>query len=83
MSEFKVGDKVCKAKGYHYVGEIVAVYEKTTGETRYDVEFVGIGMLHIFGSGLIKLDDFDYQYCERMMKEICSYLDDVRKENIE
>lgn len=79
-TEFEIGDKVCKAKGYHYVGEVVGKYKKTTGETRYDIEFVGIGMLHIFGNELIKLDEFDYNYCKDMMGQVCSYLDDVRSD---
>ena len=80
MGKFKVGDKVCKASGYHYVGEVVGVYTKTTGETRYDIEFVGIGMLHIFGeNGLIKLQDNTYRACTDIMSNLTNVLDMVRE----
>lgn len=76
--EFNVGDKVCKKKGYHYVGTVVAKYQKLTGETRYDIEFVGIGMLHIFGNDLILLSDTQYNECALYMRGMCDLLDAVR-----
>ena len=47
---FNVGDKVDKAEGYTFPGTVVAVFETTTGKTRYVVEMDGHGLLHIFNA---------------------------------
>ena len=48
--EFKVGDNVAKTGGdYRFDGTVVAVFNKTTGHTRYVVED-DRGVLHIYSN---------------------------------
>lgn len=53
-AKFKIGDKVCKPKGYGFDGIIVPVFQNTKGEVRYVAEFEGNGMLHIFSEGQLE-----------------------------
>ena len=53
-AKFKIGDKVCKPKGYGFDGIIVSVFQNTKGEVRYVAELEGNGMLHIFSEGQLE-----------------------------
>jgi hypothetical protein len=49
--KFKIGDLICKPKGYAFDGVIVSVFVTTKGEARVVAELKpgnGAGMLHIF-----------------------------------
>lgn len=49
MSEFKIGDRVRKLKGYEFESEVRSVFSNTFGEVRLVCESLLIpGMLHIF-----------------------------------
>ena len=48
MSEFKVGDRVAKKKGYIFVGTVQSVFQKRNGQTRLVVEMDCTEMLHIY-----------------------------------
>lgn len=59
MSKYNVGDWVEKFSGdYKFQGIIIAVAEKTTGETRYNVELKcgcpADGMVHIFSESQLR-----------------------------
>lgn len=56
--EYKVGDKVEKAKGYRFPGVVVSVFATMAGDTRYVVEMVGFGLLHIFNSEQLVTREF-------------------------
>ena len=47
-SNFPVGDKAFKPKGYKYPCTIVSVFETTSGEVRIVGEMDDYKMLHIF-----------------------------------
>lgn len=56
---FYVGNKVRKASGYAFKGEVVGVVHKLNGQTRYVVECTVPGcegMLHIFRHDQLKDD---------------------------
>lgn len=46
--KFKVGDWVKKPKGYEFPGTVVSVFQTTNHQTRYVVEMIEYGLLHIF-----------------------------------
>lgn len=52
--KFKVGDRVCKPKGYAFDGIVVSVFENTKGEVRIVAELEGNGMLHIFSESQLE-----------------------------
>jgi len=57
LSEFKLGDKVEKAKGYKWPGVVVAVFETLSGKKRYVVECAVpevAGALHIYSAKDLK-----------------------------
>lgn len=57
LSEFKLGDKVEKAKGYKWPGVIVAVFETLSDKKRYVVECTVAevsGALHIYSAKDLK-----------------------------
>jgi hypothetical protein len=56
-SKLKLGDKVCKPKGYSFDGIIVSVFQNTKGEIRVVAELEGNGMLHIFSQNQLELRD--------------------------
>lgn len=79
--QFHEGDKVAKAKGYHYAGTIVSVYQKTTGETRYDVEFIQLGMVHIYSAEqLIPITQEQFNDCADAMRVFTTTLNRARNE---
>lgn len=50
-SNFEIGDRISKPKGYSFDGEVRAVFTNRAGETRIVAELIGDnggGMLHIF-----------------------------------
>lgn len=54
-NKYKVGDLVYKDSGdYKYYGEVVSVFDKLSGATRYVVENED-GMLFIFNESQLKL----------------------------
>jgi hypothetical protein len=55
MGKFKIGDKVCKPKGYAFDGIVVAVFNNTNGDVRIVAELEGNGMLHIFSESQLEL----------------------------
>ena len=58
MHKFKVGDKVCKPKGYAFNGEVRSVFETINGDVRVVAELTtenGLGMLHIFSESQLEL----------------------------
>jgi hypothetical protein len=55
MEKFKIGDKVCKPKGYAFNGIVVAVFNNTNGDVRIVAELEGNGMLHIFSESQLEL----------------------------
>lgn len=57
LSEFKLGDKVEKAKGYKWPGVIVAVFDTLSEKRRYVVECTVpevAGALHIYSAKDLK-----------------------------
>lgn len=54
MTEFKVGDKVDKIKGYRFPSIVVAVFKNTKGETRIVAEMEEYGLLHIYAPENLK-----------------------------
>jgi hypothetical protein len=57
MHKFKVGDKVCKPKGYAFNGEVRSVFETINGDVRVVAELTtenGLGMLHIFSESQLE-----------------------------
>lgn len=57
----KTGDKVNKKEGYKFPGTVVAVFKKTTGETRVVVEMDEYGLLHIFNPEQLKVRGVGYK----------------------
>ncbi len=58
MNKFKVGDKVCKPKGYTFDGEVRAIFTTINGDVRVVAELTtsnGLGMLHIFSESQLEL----------------------------
>lgn len=58
MHKFKVGDKVCKQKGYTFDGEVRAIFTTINGDVRVVAELTtsnGLGMLHIFSESQLEL----------------------------
>jgi hypothetical protein len=55
MEKFRIGDKVCKPKGYAFDGIVVAVFKNTNGDVRIVAELEGNGMLHIFSESQLEL----------------------------
>ena len=55
MSKFRVGDIVCKPKGYRFDSIIVAVFKTLADETRVVAENAD-GLLHIFNEEQLALD---------------------------
>lgn len=53
--KFKVGDLICKPRGYKFDGIVVAVFKNTSGEVRIVAELIGNGMLHIFSESQLEL----------------------------
>jgi len=58
-SKYKIGDKVCKPKGYSFDGIVVAVFANTKGEVRIVAELEGNGMLHIFSESQLEIRGTD------------------------
>ncbi len=56
MTKFKVGDRICKPKGYKFPGIVVSVFQTTSGEIRIVAELIDNGMLHIFSENQLELD---------------------------
>lgn len=54
IPKFKIGDAVCKPKGYSFDGTIVAVFRTTSNQLRYVAELHGNGMLHIFSEAQLE-----------------------------
>jgi hypothetical protein len=57
MNKFKVGDKICKPKGYSFEGEVRAVFTTLNGDVRVVAELTtsnGLGMLHIFSESQLE-----------------------------
>ena len=55
--KFKVGDLVCKPKGYSFNGQVRSVFETSSGEVRVVAELSpgnGGGMLHIFSENQLE-----------------------------
>jgi hypothetical protein len=55
---FKVGDKICKPKGYAFDGTVVSIFKTLTGNARVVAELTtanGEGMLHIFSENQLAL----------------------------
>ena len=58
MNKFKVGDKICKPKGYTFDGEVRAIFTTINGDVRVVAELTtsnGLGMLHIFRESQLEL----------------------------
>lgn len=58
MEKFKVGDKICKPKGYTFNGEVRSVFTTIAGDIRVVAELTtenGLGMLHIFSESQLEL----------------------------
>ena len=58
MEKFKVGDKICKPKGYAFDGEVRSIFTTKSGEVRVVGELTtsnGLGMLHIFSESQLEL----------------------------
>ena len=58
MHKFKVGDKICKLKGYTFDGEVRAIFTTINGDVRVVAELTtsnGLGMLHIFSESQLEL----------------------------
>lgn len=58
MYKFKVGDKICKPKGYTFNGEVRSVFTTVSGEIRVVAELTtenGLGMLHIFSESQLEI----------------------------
>lgn len=58
MYKFKVGDKVCKPKGYTFDGEVRSIFITKNGDVRVVAELTtsnGLGMLHIFSESQLEL----------------------------
>lgn len=53
--KFKVGDLICKPRGYKFDGIVVAVFKNTAGEVRIVAELIDNGMLHIFSESQLAL----------------------------
>jgi hypothetical protein len=56
--KFKIGDKICKPKGYTFNGTVVSVFTTLNGEIRVVAELTtenGLGMLHIFSESQLEL----------------------------
>lgn len=57
MSKFKIGDKICKPKGYRFDGTVVSVFNTTSGDIRIVAEMEDNGMLHIFNENQLEIRD--------------------------
>lgn len=57
MSNFKIGDKISKIKGYSFEGTIVSVFKNLNGDERVVAELDGNGMLHIFSPNQLEIRD--------------------------
>ena len=57
VSEFKVGDRVAKMKGYMFIGTVQAVFRKRNGDVRLVVEMDGTQMLHIYSPADVAITD--------------------------
>ena len=64
FSKYNIGDWVKKYSGYEFIGEVRAVFTKTTGQTRYVVEEGKSGMLHIFNEDQLVPCNGKLVYCE-------------------
>lgn len=53
-AKFKIGDKVCKPKGYDFHGTVISAYQNSKGEQRYDVELAYNGMIHVFSENQLE-----------------------------
>ena len=57
MSQFKVGHKAIKPKGYEFPCTIVGVFETLKGHTRVVGEMTEYGLLHIFNETQLEHTD--------------------------
>ena len=53
-AKMQIGDKVEKISGYRFIGTVVSVFKKVTGEERLIVENSD-GLLHIFKEENLRL----------------------------
>jgi hypothetical protein len=54
-SNFKVGDKAFKPKGYAFPCTIISVFKTTKGDIRVVAEMDNYGLLHIFNESQLEL----------------------------
>ena len=54
IDKFKIGDRICKPKGYSFDGVVVSVFKTLAGETRVVAELEDNGMLHIFSESQLE-----------------------------
>mgnify|MGYP003825161743 CR=1 FL=1 len=55
IDKFKIGDRICKPKGYSFDGVVVSVFKTTKDETRIVAELDYNGILHIFSESQLEL----------------------------
>jgi len=81
--KFKVGDKVVKTKGYHFVGEVMSAFKYNQGGVeveRYDVKHAVTDMLHVFSPDQLGIiDEAGYKVLELTLGAFSAVADFARE----